>query len=246
MVGARWVQAWIHAPVRATLRHDRNVLADSKPMSRPVVVTVAFVSLVMLSIAPPAQAQTRHEAGRRATFTAGASLGDGETALATSLGLGFRLSALVGLEFELAHARKLDFTLDLCPPPAVCVRGGQLPVTGRTLSLVPHVTIDLLPGSHRLRAYALAGVGAGHVRQRYFDPLLISSDAKPVEFTRSNVTVAVSFGGGVAVQISRRVAVGLDLRSLHVLDEKASTQRFIMPSGALDTLRIGSRVSWAF
>lgn len=228
------------------LRHDWNAFADRKPMSRSVAVTVAFVSLVTLAIAPLARAQARQEAETRATFTAGASLGDGETALALSVGLGVRLSVLLGLEFELAYARKLDFTLALCPAPAVCVRGGQLSVTGRTLSLVPHVTIDLLPGSRRLRAYTLAGVGAGHVRQRYFDPPLTSGDTRPVEFTRSNLTVAVSFGGGVAVQISRRVAVGADVRSLHLLDEEASTEHFMMPSSALSTLRIGSRVSWAF
>jgi hypothetical protein len=108
------------------LRHDWNAFADRKPMSRPVAVTVAFVSLVTLTIAPLARAQARQEAETRATFTAGASLGDGETALALSAGLGFRLSVHLGLEFELAYARKLDFTLDLCPAPAVCVRGGQL------------------------------------------------------------------------------------------------------------------------
>ena len=69
------------------LRHDWNAFADRKPMSRRVAVTVAFVSLVTLAIAPLARAQARPEAETRATFTAGASLGDGETALALSAGL---------------------------------------------------------------------------------------------------------------------------------------------------------------
>lgn len=217
-------------------------------MPRPVVAIVAFLSLVVMAIAPAtARAQGQEEAGRRASFTAGASLGDGETALALTAGLGFRLSARVALEFELAYARRLDFTLDLCPAPAVCVRGGELPVTGRTLSLVPHLAVDLLPATHRVRAYALAGVGVGHVRQRYFDPPLSRGDVTRLEYTRSNLTPAVSFGGGVAVQIAaRRVAVGVDVRSLYLLDDEPTTDRFITPSGALGTLRIGSRVSWAF
>lgn len=213
----------------------------------PIAVSISVVSLVSLAIAPPLRAQSREEPGRRASFTAGASLGDGETALALSAGLGFRFSGRLGLEVELAYARKLDFTLDLCPAPRVCVIGGQLPVTGRTVSLVPHLLIELLPVSRRLRAYAQAGVGGGHVRQRYFfGPPLTDSLGELVEFTRSNPAVAFSLGGGVTVQITRRLAMGADVRSLHLLDEEATTDRFIMPSGALSTLRVGSRISWQF
>jgi hypothetical protein len=48
------------------------------------------------------------------------------------------------------------------------------------------------------------------------------------------------------VQVSRRLAVGADVRSLHLLDEAANPGRFITPAGALSTLRVGSRVSWQF
>jgi hypothetical protein len=212
----------------------------------PIAVSIPVVSFVALAIAAPLGAQSR-EPGRRASFAAGASFGDGETAPALSAGLTFALSRRVGLEFELAYARKLDFTLDLCPAPLQCVLGGQLPVTGRTVSLVPHLLIELFPASSRLSVYAQAGVGGGHVRQRYFlGPPLVSSFAEPVEFTRSKIVVAFSFGGGVAVQLSRRLAVGADVRSLHLLDEQAKAGRFIMPSGALSTLRVGSRISWQF
>jgi hypothetical protein len=212
----------------------------------PIAVSLSVVSLVSLAIAPPLGAQSR-EPGRRASLTAGASFGDGETALALSAGLTFPFPARLGLAFELAYARKLDFTLDLCPAPRICVLGGELPVTGRTVSLVPHLLIELLPVSRRLSVYAQAGVGAGHVRQRYFfGPPLISSFAEPVEFTRSKMAVAFSFGGGATAQISRRLAVGADVRSLHVLDEHAKAERFIMPSGALSTLRVGSRITWQF
>jgi hypothetical protein len=214
---------------------------------RPLAVSMTVVSLVSLAIATPLRAQGREEPDWRASFTAGASFGDGETALALSAALGLELSPRLGLEFELAYGRKLDFTLDICPAPLVCVLGGQLPVTGRTVSLVPHLVIELLPATRRVRAYAQAGVGAGHVRQRYFfGPPLTSSFAEPVEFTRSNVAVAFSFGGGATVQISRRFALGVDMRSLHLFDDEAKIDRFIMPSGVLSTLRIGSRVSWHF
>lgn len=216
-------------------------------MFRPIAVRMAVVLLVLLGIAAPLRAQPREDPGRSASFTAGASVGDGQTALALSAGLRFQLLPRLGLELELAYGRKLDFTLDLCPAPLVCVFGGQLPVTGRTVSLVPHLVIELLPTSRRLHAYAQAGVGAGHVRQRYFfGSPLTSGFAEPVELTRSNVALALSFGGGTTAQISRRLAVGADVRSLHLLDEEADADRFIMPSGALSTLRFGSRVSWQF
>ena len=207
---------------------------------------VAVISAVTLMHAGPLGAQSREKPDRHASFTAGASFGDGETALALSTGLRFGFLTRVGLDVEAAYARKLDFTLDLCPAPRICVIGGQLPVTGRTVSLVPHLALELLPASRAIRAYVEAGVGAGHVRQRYFSPVSAGSGAERVEHTRSSLTLAISFGGGATVQVSRRLAIGVDVRSLHLLDEAASPARFITPSGALSTLRVGSRVSWQF
>jgi hypothetical protein len=216
-------------------------------ISRPIAVSVAAVSLVSLVFAAPLRAQSAEDPGRHASFTAGASFGDGETALALSAGLGFRFSTRLGVEFEAAYARKLDFTLDLCPAPRVCVVGGRLPVTGRTVSLVPHLVIELLPASRRVRAYAQAGVGAGHVRQRYFSgPPRPFSAAERVEFTRSSLIPALSVGGGATVRISRRLDLGADVRWLRLFDEASTPDRFIMPSGTLSTLRVGARVRWHF
>lgn len=109
-----------------------------------------------------------------------------------------------------------------------------LPVTGRLVSLLPQLAFELLPESRRVQLYALAGIGAAHVRQRYFAASPFSASlAEPVEFTRSSLTVAVSYGGGVMVQISSRLAVGADVRSLHVFDEPAAADRFITPAGTL-------------
>jgi hypothetical protein len=215
---------------------------------RRAALSLAVVSLVPLGLAPPLGAQNREEFYRRhASFTVGASFGDGGTAPALTAGLGFRLAARVGLEFELAHARKLDFELDLCPPPRVCILGGRRPVTGRMVSLLPQLVFELLPGSRRVRAYARAGMGTAHVRQRYFSASPFSASlAGPVEFTRSSLTAALCYGGGVMVQVSSRLAVGADLRSLHVFDEPADPDRFITPAGTLRTVRVGSRVSWQF
>lgn len=213
---------------------------------RSSVSGLVLISVMGLAMAPPLSAQSTQEPNRRASGTVGASFGDGETALASSAALAFRLSPRIGLEFELAHARKLDFTFDLCPAPRVCARGGQLPVTGRTVSLVPHLVVELLPASHRLRAYAQAGVGPGHVRQRYFTGPPAESLAQPTELTRSKVVAVLSFGAGVSVRIARRFEVGADIRSLHALDEEADADRFITPSGVLSTLRVGSRASWRF
>ena len=210
------------------------------------ILRVAVVSAVSLMLVRPLAAQSREKPDTRASFAAGASFGDGGTALALSAGLRFGFPTRFGLEVEAAYARKLDFTIDLCPAPRICVLGGQLPVTGRTVSLVPHLAFELLPPSGAIRAYVVAGVGAGHVRQRYFGSVSAGSGAERVEFTRSSLTLALSFGGGATVQVSRRLAIGADVRSLHLLDEAANLERFITPSGALSTLRVGSRVSWQF
>lgn len=200
---------------------------------------VFIIAALVVPGASPLRAQTSDGTTRReAAFTIGGSLGDGDTALASTAGIAFRLSSRLGLALELAHARKLDFTFDLCPAPLVCVRGGRLPVTGRTVSLVPQVFVDLLPPSHRLRLYAMGGAGAGHVRQRWFDG--------PTESTRSSLTLALSVGAGAALRVSRRLAIGVDVGSLHLLDRDPSLNRFISPAGTLSTLRVGSRVGWAF
>jgi opacity protein-like surface antigen len=208
---------------------------------------MATILVVSLALAPVLHGQTGAEPGRQASFTAGASAGDGGTALALGAGLGFRLTSRLAVEFELAYARRLDFTLDLCPPPLVCILGGQLPVTGRTVSLVPHVVVELSPVSRRLRTYVQAGAGAGHVRQRHLSgPRLSGGPAEPAELTRSSGTLALSVGGGVAWRLSPRLSVGADLRTLHLFDAAAPAGRAITPSGTLHTLRVGSRVSWQF
>lgn len=207
--------------------------------------TAAAIAAAALAAPAAVRAQGPDQEYRRdVSFSAGGSFGDGDAALASSAGLGLRIAPRVGLDVELAYARRLDFTLDLCPPPLVCVRGGRLPVTGRTVSLVPHLAIDLPGPPSRLRVYILGGVGAGHVRQRYVDTLLYPVERR--ESTRSSLVAAVSFGGGAAVKISRRLAVGADVRSLHLLDEEAPPQRFIVPAGTLGTVRANVRVSWLF
>jgi hypothetical protein len=197
-----------------------------------------------LLIATPLCAQSADPGGRRrASLTVGSSFGDGETALALSAALGFQFSRRGGLEIEAAHARALDFALDLCPPPRVCIIGGRSPVTGRTVSLVPHLTIELTPTSGWMRVYLQAGAGVGHVRQRWWFP---ARGAGGVEFTRSSLVAAVSYGGGVAARAARRLEVGADGRWLHLFDDPPSPDRLITPAGNLTTIRIGSRVSWRF
>ncbi|HEY8549570.1 MAG TPA: hypothetical protein VIL35_06425 [Vicinamibacterales bacterium] len=208
----------------------------------PFAITAVLVTLAAGTV----QAQTR-EPDRRASFTAGASLGDGDTALALSAGLGFRLSSRLSLDIEAAYARRLDFTLDLCPPPLVCILGGQVPVTGRTVSLVPHLTVELVPRSRSTRVYLLAGVGGGHIRQRHLSgPAVAGFPSPPVELTRSSRVVAISWGGGATVPVGRGFAAGVDVRVLHLLDEESPPERFIQPSGALETARIGARVEYRF
>ena len=210
-------------------------------------MAVVVVALAYLAFAAPLRAQDDDQPRRWASFTTGASVGDGGTALALSTGLGFWFSQRLGVDVEVAYARKLDFTLDLCPAPLVCVLGGQLPVTGRTVALVPQLAVRLRPRVRRVNVYAQAGIGAGHVRQRYFfGPPRLPNVVNRAERTRSSLTVALAFGGGAMVHVSRSIGIGVDVRSLHLLDEAARPDVFIEPSGTLSTLRVGSRVVWLF
>jgi hypothetical protein len=160
------------------------------------MLKVATCVLLMVLAGAPLHAQSGDASGKhgaRASFTTGASFGDGGTALGLAAALAFRVRDRLSLEFELAHARQLDFTIDLCPPPRVCVIGGQLPVTGRTVTLVPHLVMELLPGASRLRAYAQAGIGAGHVRQRSLH--VLDDETNPDQFiTPSGVLSTIRVG----------------------------------------------------
>ena len=205
-----------------------------------------FVYLTVLLAGPATLcAQDRRQVEGNASFTLGASVGDGGTALASTIGLGIRWPSRLGVDVELSHARKLDFEIDLCPSPRVCIIGGRRPVVGRTVSLVPHLTIRLTPASAHMRLYALGGVGLGHIRQRYY---LVppSFDADRSELTRSNLAPAMSFGAGAAFDVTRRIAIGGDLRSLHLRDDDGEEARFITPAGWIRTVRIGARIAWKF
>lgn len=207
-------------------------------------IGAAHLLAVLIATATAAAAQGAAPAHRREIgFAAGASAGEGGAALASALDLAVSLSPRFGIAVELAHARTLDFTLDLCPPPRLCIRGGRLPVTGRAVSLVPHVRTELLGVRHKVRVHVQAGIGAGHVRQRWLDS---PSPPSPIESTRSSLTTAISLGGGIVLPVSDRISIGAELRSLHLFDKDATPDRAIEPSGRLGTLRIGARVGWRF
>ena len=206
--------------------------------------TLAVSAILSLALTVSLHAQARGTNGAEATFTAGASLGDGETALALSTGLQARFASRVGSEVEILYARKLDFALDVCPPPLLCIIGGEIPVTGRLLALIPQLTVDVLPPSRRIQAYAQAGLGVGHVRQRYVVGPPFANDT--TERTRSNLTLALSVGGGIVARLSPRLSVGADVRLLQLRDDEATANRAITPAGMLTTLRVGSRVGWRF
>jgi hypothetical protein len=195
----------------------------------------------------PVDAQSGSQPSARAWFFAGGSVGDGGPALALSAGLGLQVDSRVSVEFELAYARRLKFVLERCPPPLVCVLAEELPVTGRTLALVPQVLVELVGHPRAVRAYLTAGAGAGHVRQRYFvGPSASSSFVEPAEFTRSKIVPTVAFGGGAEIAIARRLAWGVDVRSLQFFDETLVGELSIVPSGRLTALRLGTHVAWRF
>ena len=209
-------------------------------------------SLCVLVTAVPVCAQSGGDPRGRASGTVGGSFGDGGVTPSFGAALSYWPIRHVGIEFELAYSRNLEFVFDLCPPPLVCVLGGQFPVKGRSLSLIPHLVIESRPWG-KVRPYVLAGVGIAHLRQRYtvVGPGVGSGHVAetlvvPVEFTRSKRAFALSVGGGVDVRISRRMGLGVDVRSRHLFDEEPRLERFIVPAGTLSTVRVGSHLSWVF
>jgi opacity protein-like surface antigen len=212
---------------------------------------LALITLCAFAMALSGSAQGREESTGRASGTVGASFGNGGVTPSFAAALSYWPTNRVGIEFELAYSRNLEFNLDLCPPPLICILGGRWPVKGRTLSLIPHVVVEP-PIGLRVRPYLLAGVGLAHLRQRYIPgPGTVGGQLPqtlvvPVEFTRSKKTAALSAGGGVEVRISRRLAVGVDIRSRHLFDDEPKPDRFIVPAGTLSAVRLGSQASWAF
>jgi opacity protein-like surface antigen len=194
----------------------------------------------MLLVASSLWAQGDNGLQGRASGTAGWSTGDGGTVPSFGLALSYWPTRRVGVEFELAYSKNLDFTIDLCPPPLVCVLGGELPAKGRTLSLIPHLVVEPTAWE-RFHPYALVGVGFGHLRQRY-----MVNAGGPSEFTRSKKALALSVGAGFDVQVSRRLGLGVDIRSRQLFDEEPDLDRYLVPAGTLSTVRVGSHATWRF
>jgi hypothetical protein len=216
----------------------------------------ALAALLTLAWPQPLFAQRADVRERRASGTAGVSLGDGESALALAAALRYEIAGPFHMEAQLAYARNLDFTLDLCPRPHVCVIGGTIPVTGRTVSLLADLVADL-PSWGSLRPHLVAGGGVAHLRQRYVVPPEITRVAgdleqvvgvpvERIERTRSKLAPALVVGLGADVPLSHRLAVGMDVHLLSIFDDAPTPERFIMPAATLTTVRLESRVSWRF
>jgi opacity protein-like surface antigen len=206
----------------------------------PAAQLSVVICICLLLAIPSLWAQAPNPSRGRASGTAGWSLGDGGTAPSFGLALSYWPARRVGVEFELAYSKNLEFILDLCPPPLVCVFGGQVPVKGRTLSLIPHLVVEPTDWE-RFHPYVLAGVGFGHLRQRYTVNTVV-----PSEFTRSKKALALSVGAGFDLRVTRRLRLGLDIRSRQLFDEEPHLDRYIVPAGTLSAVRIGSHASWKF
>jgi hypothetical protein len=56
----------------------------------------------------------------------------------------------------------------------------------------------------------------------------------------------MSFGAGATLDVTPRIAIGCDLRSLHLRDDEGEEARFITPAGWIRTVRVGARIVWRF
>jgi opacity protein-like surface antigen len=215
-----------------------------------------LVSLALIAAAHAAEAHGTNEIRRDASAIVGASLGDGDTAATVSASLGFSFAHHFGVDFELSYAGHLEFMLDLCPAPGNCPVSEHTPVTGRTVSLVPHFVLDLASSSSRVHPYAIAGVGVTHLRQWYvLSPAVdrvdlgvpgVEIDTRSTERKRSKLAPTLAFGGGMSVRLSRNVALGADVRLMALFDEAPDGEQNMLALGTIATIRAGSRITLRF
>jgi opacity protein-like surface antigen len=215
---------------------------------RPAPVSFRL-SAVLLSclIVPSLAAAQPSERGPRLGGILSGSFGEGGSAPAIGVAGGYRFTPGMGLEVDASYMPGLDFgDFPSCPAghvciattvPALAVLGGAFSLHGRAAMLSVNVVSELPVRAQWIRPYVVGGAGIAEVRreQRY--------ENRPL-FTTTSTGPLLTMGGGVDFLLSRRIAVGVDLRYQHVFEE----DQFGRPDTDrnLSVTRLGSSVSYQF
>jgi len=199
----------------------------------------------------------------RVSGSFGGSFGDGGTAPVVAASAGYQFDSHVGLEVELVAIPHLNFGKRFGPVPLamagvisvppvpcpfpLCGGGGFVfSTTGRALSFTTNMVGEFPTGLRWFRPYVFAGGGVGHVARTVRESFqLLSSQARQSGVALPSVIVlspqgeldlALTTGGGVDFQLLNHLALGGEVRYLHLFGTIEG----------LNMTRVGARVSARF
>lgn len=218
-----------------------------------LLIAVTMVFLLVL-VAGDAFAQPPPDTGARFSGFIGGSFGDGDTTVAIGAAVGFRVTRYVGWELEWAYIPSLDLvdtddprilatgqtTFTVAPGLIIPFIFPPFRVSGRAITFLSNFVAEFPTAVHWLRPYLLAGGGLANVSQQVDfggRPIPLGLEAFfPLFVESSRTDLALTTGGGVDFQIWRGLAIGGDLRYLHIFGE----------GEGFDMTRVGTRVSYRF
>ena len=181
----------------------------------------------------------------------GGSFGDGGTAPAVALGLGYLTPRNIGFEFEVSYVPELDFG-DPGIPRIAIFPPIEIEASGRIVGLQTNI-IGILPGGDsKLRAFVVAGGGIADVEQRIrirgpiFTPVFPGVPGLPEvpvvsrvfdrDETVSETSLILSAGAGFEYGLTDHLGLGMSVRY----------QRLFSDPSPLDIARVAVRTTWKF
>lgn len=206
-----------------------------------------FAMLISCVLTPWLAAAQPSDRGPRLGGVVSGSFGDGRPAPAISITGGYRFTPRLALEVDASYMPGLDFgDFPFCPRDHVCIAttvpaeailGGSFSLHGRATMLSVNVVSELPVRARWIRPYVVGGAGVAEVRreQRY--------ENRPLRFTRTSTGPLLTVGGGVDFLLTRKVAIGVDLRYQHVFEQELFGRDM---SRDLSLTRLGSSVSYRF
>jgi len=205
----------------------------SGAMSRGIGIVAIGLVFATAAEAQPSRTGFRLGGGVSATT------GEGSVAPAVGLAASYRFGPRFGLELDASYLPKIDLgEFPNCPPPLVCILGGNYSLDARAVSLTGNVVAALPSGVSWMQPYVVAGIGVAHVRRQHQDVFFA---ARRWQITTTKPTV--TFGGGVEFPAGRRLGLGLDIRYQPIFEDRPALP-VVEPT--LNLTRIGATLSYRF
>jgi len=203
--------------------------------------TVASAVLFLgLAFGTSAWAQSPTGAGPHIAGSVGGSLFDDHLSPAQNITAGYRFNRIFGFEVGAELIQGLHFTEREDGSLALFVPASGN--DGRALLFLTNAVATMPMRVLGFTPYVLAGGGMANIRQS----VRFATGGIP-ELERSQNVLALTFGGGVEYPVWRGLALGVDVRYLHLFSERfdTSADRYALPD-PVDPVRIGTRISYRF